>query len=122
MQCSATATSVKVTFSEEMDAKDAERVAHYIIENPPGHTQPARAATYSSGGHTVLLSGLKLSLDSMVKVTARDVKDANGNKIAARGNSATYADVTTWKYLLGLGLPTLAFGLLAIAVFSKRDL
>lgn len=121
-QCSATTSSVRVTFSKEMDPKDAEIVAHYIVENPPGHTQPARAATYSSGSHTVLLSGLKLSLDSMVKVTARDVTDSHGNAIGTRGNSATYADVTTWKYLLGLGIPTLVFAAIAMLGFARRDL
>jgi hypothetical protein len=113
---------VRITFSKEMDPKDAEVVAHYIIENPPGHTQPARAATYSPGSNTVLLSGLKLSLDSMVKVTVKDVTDSHGNAIGTRGNSATYADVTTWKYLLGLGVPTLVFAMVAAFGFSKRDL
>lgn len=121
-QCTATASSVRVTFSKEMDPKDAEVVAHYIIENPPGHTQPARAATYSAGSKTVLLSGLKLSLDSMVKVTARDVLDSHGNAIGTRGNSASYADVTTWKYMLGLGIPTLVFAIVAMFGFSRRDL
>jgi ABC-type transport system involved in multi-copper enzyme maturation permease subunit len=122
VQCVASSSSLKVVFSEEMDPKDAEAVENYIVENPPGRTQPTLAAVYNSGTRTVLLSGLKISLDDPVKVTVRNVRDRHGNPISSRANSAVYSEVTVWKYVLGFGLPTLLVSLLAIAWFSRRDL
>jgi hypothetical protein len=121
-QCSATASSLKVTFSKELDPKDAENVAHYVIESPPGRMHTAKAATYTAGTRSVLLSGLSFAPDDPVKVTVKDVKDLSGNPIGTSGNSALYTEVTTWKYVLGFGLPAIAAALLGIVWFSRRDL
>jgi ABC-type transport system involved in multi-copper enzyme maturation permease subunit len=122
LQCVATATSVKVLFSSDMDPVDAETLGNYIIENPSGKTLQARAATYNAGSHTVLLSGLHVSTNDPVKVTVTNARDRNGVSIPKRSNSATYSEVTTWKYVLGFGLPTIGAFLLATVWFSRRDL
>jgi hypothetical protein len=54
-----------------------------------------------------------------VKVTVKDVKDLSGNPISPQGNSAVYTEVTTWKYVLGFGLPALLAAMLGIGWFSK---
>ncbi len=120
-ECKATASSLKVTFSEDIEAEDAETLANYLVESPMGKTQTARAATYSATGHTVLLSGLTLD-PTFVKVTVRDVKDLNGNVIGTSGNSAIFREVSNWKYVLGFGLPAIFFTLFGIVWFSRRDL
>ena len=122
VQCTATTSSLKVDFSTEMDPKDAETVENYVIENPTGQTHPAVAAVYNTATHSVLLSGLHLSLDDPVKVTVRSVRDKNGSPISSRANSAVYSEVTVWKYVLGFGIPTLLVSLLAMVWFSRRDL
>lgn len=120
-QCSATASSLKVTFSEEIDPKDAEKLANYVVESPLGKLQSPRVATYSPASRTVLLSGLNLD-PAFARVTVRDVKDLAGNAITTSGNSAIYREVANWKYVLGFGLPALACTLFGIVWFSRRDL
>jgi hypothetical protein len=44
VSCTATASSVKVTFSTDMLAAEAENVQNYIVESPQGRTHQARAA------------------------------------------------------------------------------
>lgn len=120
-QCSATASSLKVTFSEEIEPKDAEKLANYVVESPLGKLQSPRVATYSPASRTVLLSGLNLD-PAFARVTVRDVKDLAGNAITTSGNSAIYREVANWKYVLGFGLPALACTLFGIVWFSRRDL
>ena len=120
-QCTATASSVKVTFSEEIDPKDAEKTANYLVESPMGKMQSARAATYSPSGRSVLLSGLVLD-PAFVRVTVKDVRDMAGNVVASSGNSALFREVSNWKYVLGFGLPALFCTLFGIVWFSRRDL
>jgi hypothetical protein len=107
VSCNATASSVKVTFSTDMLTTEVENVHNYIVESPQGKTHAARAATYSNAAHTVLLTGFTFAQDEPVKVTVRDVHSAAGTAIGSRGNSATYVELTTWKYVVGLGLPSL---------------
>jgi hypothetical protein len=121
-QCTATVSSVKVNFSEEMDPADAETVGNFIIENPPGRTVPALAAVYSPGTRSVLLSGLKLSLEDPIKVTVKNARSNFGDPIASRANSAVYSAVTVWKYVLGFGVPTLIVSMLCVVCFSRRDM
>ncbi|NLC58016.1 MAG: hypothetical protein GX774_14390 [Armatimonadetes bacterium] len=121
-QCVASPSSLKVTFSRPVEARDAERPRNYVIESPPGKTVTARAASYDPETRTVLLSGLSLPADGPVKVTVRNVRDTEGRRIARRDSSATYAAVTPWKYVLGFGLPALLAAFLAVAAFSRRDL
>lgn len=122
VSCTAGPTSVKVTFSEPLDSKTAEDPGNYTVESPAGHILAARAATYSVGSRAVLLSGLPLTSGAPIKVTATEVKDAAGNRVARTGNSATYSEVATWKYVVGFGAPTLAFCLLSVVWYSRRDL
>ena len=122
MSCTATASSVKVTFSTDMISTEVENVQNYIVESPQGRTYPARAATYSNAAHTVLLTGFTFAQDEPVKVTVKGVHSAAGTAIGSRGNSATYAELTTWKYVLGLGLPSLLAFFISVAWFARRDL
>jgi ABC-type transport system involved in multi-copper enzyme maturation permease subunit len=122
VSCTATASSVKVTFSTDMIAKEVENVQNYIVESPQGRTHQARAATYSNAAHTVLLTGLTFAQDEPVKVTVKGVHSAAGTAIGSRGNSATYTELTTWKYVLGLGLPSLFAFFISVAWFAGRDL
>jgi hypothetical protein len=122
LQCISTSGSVKVTFSTALNAKDAEDVENYIVECPQGKIWPARAATYSPAAHTVLLSGFSFNSDDPVKVTVKHVRSADGVSISTGNNSATYAALTTWKYVIGLGAPSLLAFMLAMAWFARRDL
>ena len=122
VSCTATASSVKVTFSADMIATEVENVQNYIVESPQGRTHQARAATYSNAAHTVLLTGFTFAQDEPVKVTVKGVHSAAGTAIGSRGNSATYAELTTWKYVLGLGLPSLLAFFISVAWFARRDL
>ncbi len=118
----ATQSSLRATFSEPLDLKSAEDTAHYVVENPVGNRQSARAATYRSDTRTVLLSGLNLDLAVPVKLTVTDVRDTAGNPVSVRGNSLIHAEVTAWKYVLGFGLPAVCAALLAVVWFNRRDL
>ena len=122
VSCTATASSVKVTFSTDMISTEVENVQNYIVESPQGRTHAARAATYSNAAHTVLLTGFTFAQDEPVKVTVKGVHSAAGTAIGSRGNSATYAELTTWKYVLGLGLPSLLAFFISVAWFARRDL
>jgi ABC-type transport system involved in multi-copper enzyme maturation permease subunit len=122
VSCTATASSVKATFSTDMVATEAENVQNYIVESPQGRTHVVRAATYSNATHTVLLTGFTFAQDEPVKVTVKGVRSAAGTAIDSRGDSATYAELTTWKYVLGLGLPSLLAFFISVAWFARRDL
>jgi hypothetical protein len=122
VSCTATASSVKVTFSMDMLATEAENVQNYIVESPQGRTRQARAATYSNAAHTVLLTGFTFAQDEPVKVTVRGMHSAAGTAIGSRGNSATYTELTTWKYVVGLGLPSLLAFFISVVWFARRDL
>ncbi len=122
VSCTATASSVKVTFSTDMLAAEVENVQNYIVESPQGRTHQARAATYSNAAHTVLLTGFTFAQEEPVKVTVRGVHSEAGTAIGNRGNSATYTELTTWKYVLGLGLPSLVAFFISVAWFARRDL
>jgi hypothetical protein len=117
-----TPSSIRAIFSEPLDAKSAEDVANYLIENPVGTRRDARAATYRSDNRTVLLSGLDLDLNVPVKLTVKDVRDAAGNAVSVKANSIVHSEVTPWKYVLGFGLPALTAGALAVFWFNRRDL
>ena len=78
--------------------------------------------TYSPTAHTVLLSGFSFSSDDPVKVTVKHVRSMAGVTISSRNNTATYAALTTWKYVLGLGLPSLFAFIISVAWFARRDL
>jgi hypothetical protein len=105
-----------------MLATEVENVQNYIVESPQGKTHQARAATYSNATHTVLLTGFTFAQDEPVKVTVKGVHSVAGSAIGSRGNSATYAELTTWKYVLGLGLPSLLAFFISVAWFARRDL
>lgn len=85
------------------------------IKSKPASSRPA-------GGKSGDRTPPRVTQCTATASSARDVLDSHGNAIGARGNSASYADVTTWKYLLGLGIPTLVFALVAMFGFSRRDL
>jgi hypothetical protein len=121
-QIQATPSSVRITFSEPVQAGLAEDATNYAIENPTGRPHTARAAAYRADTRTVLLSGLDLDLAVPVKVTVQNVRDTAGNPISARGNSLIYTEVTAWKYVLGFGLPALIASALAVVWFNRRDL
>lgn len=121
-QVTATSSSVKVFFSKAMDPKEAEDVSRYTVESPEGTVLAPRAATYNPSTRATLLSGLRLGDDEPVKVTAKDLHDAAGNRIAERGRSATYSPLSTWKYVAGLGIPTAVAFLATVVWFTKRDL
>lgn len=122
LQCTATAGSVKVTFSTALNSKEAETIQNYTVESPQGKTHLPRIASYSPAAHTVLLSGFDFAADDPVKVTVKDVHSADGIPISTRNNTATYAELTTWKYVVGLGLPSLTAFFIAIFWFARRDL
>jgi ABC-type transport system involved in multi-copper enzyme maturation permease subunit len=122
IDCDATANSLRVRFSKEVDSISAQKPENYVIESPYGKTQSARVATYDSATHSVLLSGLSFASGDPVKVTVKGVSDKDGFPISRRGNSAIYTEVTTWKYVLGFGIPAILAGLVAIFAFSRRDL
>ncbi len=119
---SATPSSLRVQFSEDLDRASAESPENYLVENPPREQKSARLATYTPSARSVLLTGLTLDLESAVTVTVRDVKDKAGNTVAPGGSRATYTEITTWKYLLGFGVPALVAGLLSVVWFARRDL
>lgn len=122
LRCTATTSSLKVVFSKDIDGKDAEDLASYIVESPPGTPREPRAATYNRTTRTTLLSGFTFADSDPVKVTVKDLKDTHGNMISTGGNSATYSEVTTWKYVLGFGIPAILAALLAVLGFARRDL
>ncbi len=122
LQCVGTPGSVKLTFSKPLNVKDAEQVENYVVECPPGKTWTARAATYSPTAHTVLLSGFSFSADDPVKVTVKHVRSESGVTISPANGTAQYAALTTWKYLLGLGAPSLLAFFIAVQWFARRDL
>ena len=122
VSCTATASSVKVTFSMDMLAAEVENVQNYIVESPQGRTHQARAAAYSNAAHTVLLTGFTFAQDEPVKVTVRGMHSAAGTAIGSRGNSATYTELTTWKYVVGLGLPSPLAFFISVVWFARRDL
>ena len=121
-ECIATASSLKVLFSRPMDRSEVETLKNYVVENPFGKTHIPRAASYDAATRSVVLSGLDLDRDAPVKVTIRDVHDSDGRAVSSHGSSAVYREVTTWKYVLGFGIPTILAALLGIGWFSKRDL
>jgi ABC-type transport system involved in multi-copper enzyme maturation permease subunit len=120
--CIATSSSLKVVFSTAMDPKDVVVVQNYIVESPLGKTHTPRSATYLPANHTVILSGFSFASDDPVRVTVKNVRDADGTAISPRNNTATYTEVTTWKYLVGLGLPTVIAFIIAVVWFARRDL
>lgn len=120
--CVATGTSVKLTFSTSMNAVELENLSNYIIESPLGTIQVAHAAMYSPASHSVLLSGCTFREDDTVKVTIKNVHSAAGNLLPLGKNSATYAALTTWKYVVGFGLPTVLAFIISIVWFARRDL
>ncbi|MDH7568665.1 MAG: Ig-like domain-containing protein [Armatimonadota bacterium] len=122
LECAATPASLRLTFSRQVQRGEAENPDNYVVESPVGHTLKPAAAVYDPATRTVLLSGLTLTAGVPVKVTVRDVRDAEGNPIASPHNTALYTEVTTWKYFLGFGIPALGFALVALAWFSRRDL
>ena len=121
-QVTATASAVRVRFSEPLDRESAETVANYVVESPPGTTRTPRSATWEPATRTVTLAGLDLPQGETVQVTVKGVTDEAGNPIGRRGNSGRWVEVTTWKYVLGFLAPTLVFSALAVAWFSRRDL
>jgi hypothetical protein len=119
-QCIASDAGLKVFFSKAMKPKPVELVGNYIVEAPLGTTQTAQTATYDPGTNSVLLTGLNLPKGTPVKVTVNNVTDTEGNYMEM--NVAQYADVTTWKYFIGFGLPMILATLLSIGWFATRDL
>ena len=105
-----------------MNSKDAEEIENYIVECPQGKTWSARAAAYSPSAHTVLLSGFSFSPDDPVKVTVKHVRSLAGEPISSGNNTATALALTTWKYVFGLGAPSLFAFFIAVAWFARRDL
>ncbi len=122
LQCEATASSVKISYSSTMDAKEVETLDNYVVESPVGNTQHPHAAMYSPTAHSVLLSGCSFQPDDPVRVTVKHVHSANGVPISNSRNSATYAALTTWKYVLGFGLPTIIAFIVSVVWFARRDL
>lgn len=121
-QVTATSTSVKVFFSKPMDMAEAEDAQRYTVESPLGNVQAVRAATYSPSTRSLLLTGFRLAEDDPVKVTAKDLHDSFGNRISDRGRSATYSALASWKYVMGLGIPTVIALFTSIVWFARRDL
>lgn len=122
LQCVATASSVKISYSIAMDPKEVENLENYVVESPVGSTQHPHAAMYSPSAHSVLLSGCSFQPDDPVRVTVKHVHSANGVPISNGRNSATYAALTTWKYVLGFGLPTILAFIVSVVWFARRDL
>jgi ABC-type transport system involved in multi-copper enzyme maturation permease subunit len=120
--CTATSSSLKVSFSGALRAKEAEDLDRFVVESPLGLPCVPSTASYNQSSKTVTLTGLVLPQNQAVRVTVRDLHDPSGGLIPARFSSATYNPVTTWKYLAGFGIPALLLALLSLGLFSRRDL
>jgi len=122
VRVSATPVSASVTFSQEMDPVEAEKLKNYTVESPPGTAHTPKTAAYNASTKTVLLSGLSFRSGDPVRVTVKDIPNLQGRKIHPRYNSATFREVQNWRYFAGFGVPALFFAALGVVWFSRRDL
>ncbi|MGC8668703.1 MAG: ABC transporter permease [Chthonomonadales bacterium] len=75
-------SSIRVTFSKELDARSAEQAANYLIEGRGKERYTPQTAVYDPAKTTVLLGGLHLPAGERLRVTARGITDKAGNEIS----------------------------------------
>ena len=88
VDCTASQSSITLTFSKALDPQTAEQTANYVIEGPDGTRYPAVTAVYDKEKLAVLLSGLTLPVGAKLKVTAQNVTDVGGSGLSPAANSA----------------------------------
>ena len=88
VEAAAEPTSIRVTFSKDVDAATAEQIANYTIEASADHRYTPQTAVYDKAKTAVVLGGLNLPPGERVTVTVRGVTDRAGNEISPAADLA----------------------------------